>query len=309
MKRVLFFILCVSHTLVYPLQRETMRQEETFATQEIAATKRMFHILSEIDENNILRKCEQLKRLLQRYPQIINQKNDEGRTGLMIAARDGYEALVKLFIAEKAQLDLTNNKQTTALMSAAVNGYTQIVKLLIFAGAQLDLQDINEWTALMYAAANGHEQTVRQLISAAAHLDLQDKNEWTALMYASRYGHMSVAQLLIAAGADLDLKSKKENTAFNLAKKHGYESEFLKAVAASLEEKKRHKRTKQAVSQALEQYLIADLANIAADYAYSVIPEGSSNFSKVNADISQDQGVVGPLRGKVQHTVRSCIVQ
>ncbi|EFO60916.1 Kinase, NEK [Giardia lamblia P15] len=102
-------------------------------------------------------------------------KNNEGTTNLMEAARIGSVCGVKQHIYEKKQID---SKGWTALMKAAFYGKSECIPLL---KEEIKMANKAKYTALMSAAGNGHSTCVRLLLAEAKMRNW--KNE-TALMLA-----------------------------------------------------------------------------------------------------------------------------
>ncbi|CAG8766268.1 9578_t:CDS:2, partial [Gigaspora margarita] len=68
----------------------------------------------------------------------------------------------------KAEINSLNNNGKTALHWASKNGYTTIVKSLIKYKAQVDAKDRDDCTPLFFAAEAGHEKVVNKLIKYKA---------------------------------------------------------------------------------------------------------------------------------------------
>lgn len=102
-------------------------------------------------------------------------KNNEGTTNLMEAARIGSVCGVKQHIYEKKQ---TDSKGWTALMKAAFYGKSECIPFL---KEEIKMSNKAKYTALMSAAGNGHSSCVRLLLAEAKMRNW--KNE-TALMLA-----------------------------------------------------------------------------------------------------------------------------
>ena len=82
----------------------------------------------------------------------INAATAQGRTALMVAAKQGYTPYVQeLLKNKKLNVDKQDKKGTTALMFAVLNGHLDIVKLLVKKGAHITLRDNAEKTAFDYA--------------------------------------------------------------------------------------------------------------------------------------------------------------
>ena len=91
-----------------------------------------------------------------------NYGDEDGSTPLMMAAQEGYEAvLATLLRAGPCEVDKTKGVGTTALSIAAANGHAAVVARLLQAGAAVDKADGEGATPLMEAARAGHRAVVQ----------------------------------------------------------------------------------------------------------------------------------------------------
>src|SRR5208283_2405562 len=106
-------------------------------------------------------------------------------------------------------LDLKDKNGDTALMLAAWNDHKDIVNLLIKAGADLNLKNNFGDTALIWATTYNQKDIAELLINEGANINLKDINGDTALILASF--NKDIIELLIKAGADVNLKNNYGN--------------------------------------------------------------------------------------------------
>jgi ankyrin repeat protein len=129
-----------------------------------------------------------------------------GQTPLCLAAENGNDGVLKLFLAydENVDLDEENLEVETPLLCAAKWGHEAVVKQLLSTG-RVDVNfNCRGFTPLSHAAWNGHEAVVSLLLDAdGIDLDFAHPDGQTAICLAAESGHESVVKLLIAAGADL----------------------------------------------------------------------------------------------------------
>lgn len=126
---------------------------------------------------------------------------------LGLAAMNGHESVVKLLLAHGATADdAVMGRDQTPLSVAAEEGHLDIVKL--FAQAKCDMQsrDCFGWTPLAHAASNGHVDVVRFLLDHQVDQDIQDNVGDTAIFCAAKKGHLEVVKLLLDNGADPESK-------------------------------------------------------------------------------------------------------
>lgn len=127
------------------------------------------------------------------------QQDDDGLSALMIAAKSGWDDIVRLLCETEARLQDRNG--LTALMCAAHLNMPVCTRLL--ANAEARMQTMTGKTALMFAAESGSyavASTLRQ------EYGMQDRRGCTALMYAARRGHTSIVHLLMSEATITDVE-------------------------------------------------------------------------------------------------------
>lgn len=68
---------------------------------------------------------------LEDYSNDVDILNEDGQTALHIAAKEGFEDMVKLLIDNKADINKEDKKSNTPLHYAVNKGYRKIVKILL----------------------------------------------------------------------------------------------------------------------------------------------------------------------------------
>ena len=105
--------------------------------------------------------------------QLLSFKGDAnlidgaGNTLLMRAAEKGHDDTAKeLITRSRARIDAQNGSGDTALMLAARNGKRALVKLLFDNNADRNLKNNSGKTALELAQEQGHKDTIKEFEKA-----------------------------------------------------------------------------------------------------------------------------------------------
>lgn len=126
----------------------------------------------------------------------VSARNDDGRTALILAARNASPEVVQALIEAGADVNAgTTASKKTAVMGAARKGHTEIVRILTEAGADVDSRDQNGRTALMVASKQGYHEIMTLLIDNGATVDTNDRFGWHTEDYAKMGGDKTVKHL------------------------------------------------------------------------------------------------------------------
>jgi ankyrin repeat protein len=147
---------------------------------------------------------------------------EEGKTGLMLAAANGYTTIARALVSRGAKTNTSDFAGRTPLMMAAMNGDIDTMKLLLSEGANLEAQDNYGCTVLMIAAAEGQTGTVEFLLTKRTNMKARDKGGRTALIWAAMRGRTNTAEVLIGNGDDMNAQDKNGCTALIMAAWEGY---------------------------------------------------------------------------------------
>jgi ankyrin repeat protein len=156
----------------------------------------------------------------------VDVKDDDGRTPLMWAARNGNKHTVKLLLSTgKVDVDAKDNNGKTALIAGASAGQKETVELLLSTGkVDINAKDNNGWTALIASAAGGRKETVELLLSTGK-VDVYAKDDEgrTALIAGADGGHKETVELLLRTGNfDVDTKDDDGWTALMVSAAGGH---------------------------------------------------------------------------------------
>lgn len=160
-----------------------------------------------------------------------------GKTPLMTAAERGFDDVVSVLMAGKADTNLRDEHGHNALIGAIYGKHAGVVRLLRNAGIEVGLMEAG-WlgevpllqtllvktapsssdaaqNALCGAATMGREAAVRLLLQAGVSANASEKKlrGLTALMRAAQEGHLEIVRLLLDAGADPNRTNQSGATA------------------------------------------------------------------------------------------------
>ncbi|GBE79660.1 hypothetical protein SCP_0208600 [Sparassis crispa] len=121
-----------------------------------------------------------------RYPDILDWANIEGKTALHVAALKGNEDLVRMLCDLGADYDLADNDGNTPLHYASAWGHIQIVQLLIERGCQYSTRNNEGFTPSDYAYSISTRDTLQD--AARTQFELNKKARRNVFAQAAARG-------------------------------------------------------------------------------------------------------------------------
>ncbi|MGA8258836.1 MAG: ankyrin repeat domain-containing protein [Arenicellales bacterium] len=144
--------------------------------------------------------------------------HSNGKTALMVAAKNDDKDRVEKLIALGADVNHANHNGGTPIMYAALSGDPGMISLLLRHGAAVNAAAKNGWTALMIASVKGYVDVARVLLDHGADAGRADMFSWTPLMRAVYEDRPHIVQLLLARDtAGVNTPGEKGMTALHLA--------------------------------------------------------------------------------------------
>ena len=138
---------------------------------------------------------EELKALMKENPNVINARNKNGYTPLILASYK-MNNKVALYLIDHVEDINDRAEDGTALMAAVVKGNVDIVRALLKKGADPDVLDKSKVTALLFATMFKNTEIVELLVKANADKSIKDIRGYTALDYAKMIKDEKLLQLL-----------------------------------------------------------------------------------------------------------------
>ncbi|MHC4740827.1 MAG: ankyrin repeat domain-containing protein [Planctomycetota bacterium] len=142
-----------------------------------------------------------LKAMLDRRPDLIEERGDMGATPLHTAAEQGHAEIMKLLIERGMDPSQADWIARSPLHVAAAKGHAEAVAALLEGGAKHSPGNHQSDTPLHLAADAGHVDVVRILIEAGADINDKDYRNQTPLDRARDRGRKKVVELLLKHGA------------------------------------------------------------------------------------------------------------
>lgn len=124
----------------------------------------------------------------------INKKNLYDESALWIAINNGYKEIIKILIANGADVDCINLSNNTPIIYAIKQNDTELLHTLIKNKA--DVNKSNDKSPLWWAVMQNKEDIVKILVENDADVNKEYAGE-TPLMFAARHGNMELVKFLL----------------------------------------------------------------------------------------------------------------
>ena len=133
----------------------------------------------------------------------VNKLSADEVTLLGTAARNGFIDLARILMDAGADVNkISLDRNNSALMDAASHGHVEMLRFFIENRAELEITSKNGQTALILATGNGHLDCAEILIKAGADCDKVDSMGLSARKYAQLYQITSILDLMPPAPHD-----------------------------------------------------------------------------------------------------------
>ena len=168
----------------------------------------------------------------------INARDEFLQTALYVATAERQYALASLLVGKGADPNLANDDGRTPLLAAVRNGFDtnryarapasqQLVNALLERGADVNASDIDGTTPLEEAARLGDADTIRALAARGANLGTKNKAGETPLDIAAQELRGYAVKALIDAGAPMTTRQKIQYFGYKVARVEGWILPFL----------------------------------------------------------------------------------
>jgi ankyrin repeat protein len=134
--------------------------------------------------------------LISHLPNLIDLRDDEGRTALFIALENKASRSAIALIDAGADVSICGDHARSPLI---ICSDANVAQLLLDRGADIHATDMDDRTALIQSSMDGHAEVVSLLIKNKADISVLDAYEQTALILASWHDRLDVVNTLLAA--------------------------------------------------------------------------------------------------------------
>jgi len=155
------------------------------------------------------RDVETARTLLKNHPDLVFTKDATGTPLLFYAAYYGQYEIVKLMLADKADVNAKGRINETPLFGSAMNGYLGVTKLLLQNGAEVNIKDDNGDTPLLRSVLSGRSSVVKLLLANNANVNARNSDGSTPLDIAAGRGYRGTVQLLIDNDAEINATNQQ----------------------------------------------------------------------------------------------------
>jgi len=164
-----------------------------------------------------------VKAMILEKPELIQAKDNAGRTPIHFAANAGDKDLFDFLIGRGADIKAQTNAGTTVLHYASIGGNIGIVRALIEGGADVKARNNQGLSPLQSAAQSGQLEVLKILVEKGASAGDKNKAGKTALFLAAEAGKKDVVDYLLILGpADPGQKSLAGESMLHFAARNGW---------------------------------------------------------------------------------------
>ncbi|MEK7434046.1 MAG: ankyrin repeat domain-containing protein [Cyanobacteriota bacterium] len=134
----------------------------------------------------------------------INEKDEFGKTPLMLATEENNLPLVKFLLENGADINLENKSQNTALNIAILNKNKETINFLVKNNANLKIRNADYDFPIILAARNNDTETIKLLIDKGVDVDSRELNGKSLLHFACMFENKELIELILNKGAIIE---------------------------------------------------------------------------------------------------------
>lgn len=215
-------ISIIDQKVLSTFSRLTLKSIEPEGKDEkkICAEYDVIYLLKAIENLDL----DQIRRILETNPDIINKYADDDLTPLFYAIKTENKQIVSLLIEFNVDVNLAcEHERQTPLMLAAQLNLIEISLALLENDADIDATNLNGQTAIVYAILyKTKPQLIELFLVWGAHLDYLDNNGKSLMLLAciNADANLETIRLLISYGLDIFHQDYLGKSCLHLASVH-----------------------------------------------------------------------------------------
>ncbi|MFC1493132.1 ankyrin repeat domain-containing protein [candidate division KSB1 bacterium] len=149
-------------------------------------------------------KKKDVESFLEKDPDLVSAKDENGNTPLHFAVYNGKDEIVELLILKNAAIDVLNHSGSAPLHMAVIRRDRRIIELLCDKGADIEVKNAYGRTPLLMVARDiGDENLARMLIEAGSDINAIDNYNETPIVLTAWRGNEKLVNLFLDNGADI----------------------------------------------------------------------------------------------------------
>ncbi|KAL5008955.1 hypothetical protein ScPMuIL_014536 [Solemya velum] len=153
----------------------------------------------------------------------LSAQNQDGRTALHIASREGHWSVVQYLLNHGTSIHTRDHHGHTPLIDAVQGQHLRIIKILVKTGGTLILHPSRLAMELCSSAAQNDIESLKAWCAAGIDVNSADYDNRTALHVAVTKKNKEAYEFLLDSGARWDLPDSFGNTAISIAGDQGDE--------------------------------------------------------------------------------------
>ena len=163
---------------------------------------------------------DEVKKQVEENPELINKKDENGSTPLIMGTFEGSLELVKFFIEKKANIEDRDINGNTALIYAAKKGYTKIAEVLLYGLQEQKSKKVESYimsrnekteTALSLAMVNGKQDIIDLFLPY-----LSTKTKEKVILLATENDSWDIVENILNNESDIDIRDIRDDYGNNL---------------------------------------------------------------------------------------------
>ena len=163
-------------------------------------------------------KLDELDKLIDEFPSLLDENDETGMTLLMEAAQTNNQKGLQLLCEKGADVHRCETiSGHSALLIATKQGHYEIVKYLIDQGADPEIRDKFGFTPISMAIVEDKIDCLATLLGYGVLLERRDENYDTPFLSAIRCKNLEAIKMLVSAGADITVKTRDDKSIFDIA--------------------------------------------------------------------------------------------